>query len=193
MMNLYEADPNIEEAKILCNKLKLMFVFEKMEMPLTENSIIDICTRPENDYLTLGYMDVKEMLWQLLQVKLMYTTVKNESEVRYGLTNEGRNCLMHFYQRVPQSVRDRISVFCKEHRMEFKRSQEYLSEYSKNADGSHTVTLRIVEPEYDTSLIEVKLKAPTRASAIDACKKWIDQAPSVYEYVYETMIDEEDE
>ena len=45
------------------NKLKLLFLLDKMEIPLTENNIIDICTSRNN---WINYMDCKEILWQLL-------------------------------------------------------------------------------------------------------------------------------
>ena len=51
------------------NKLKLLFLLDKMEIPLTENSIIDICTSRNN---WLNYMDCKEVLWQLLEVGYIF-------------------------------------------------------------------------------------------------------------------------
>ena len=39
------------------NKWILLFIFDKMEIPLTENSIMDICTNKNN---WLKYMDCKE-------------------------------------------------------------------------------------------------------------------------------------
>ena len=168
------------------NKLKLLFVLDKMEIPLTENSIIDICT---NRNLWLNYMDCKEILWQLLEVGFVYKTNDEGNEVRYGITYEGRNCLSHFFLRIPQSWREEVTAFAKENRMNFKRSQEYLAEYYKNNDGSHTVVLKIKEPLVPQSLLEIKLKAPSRHSAITACKKWKEKAPSIFEFLYDNVID----
>lgn len=169
------------------NKLKLLFMLDKMEIPLTENSIIDICTS-RNDWL--NYMDCKEILWQLLEVGFIYkTSGESDDEIRYGITYEGRNCLSHFYQRIPQSLRESMTIFSKENRMNFKRSQEYVSEYFKNADGSHTVVLKIKEPMIPQSLLEIKIKAPTRHSAVLTCKKWKEKAPAIFEYLYDSVID----
>lgn len=172
-------------------KLMLMFILEQMEIPLTENSIIDICTN-RNSWLL--YMDCKEILWQLIEAKFIYKLENiaepDAKEARYSITYEGRNCLSHFFNRIPQSIREEISEFAKLNRIVFKRSQEYVYSYSKNTDGSHTVVLRIKEPLVGQPIFEIKIKTSTRNQAINAGKKWCDKAPSVYEYVYENLIDE---
>lgn len=168
------------------NKLILLFVLDKMEIPLSDNSIMDICTS-RNTWL--NYMDCKDILWQLLETHFIYKTNGDNNECRYAITLDGRDCLSHFYLRIPQSLRENITNFCKENRMEFKRSQEYVSAYEKNPDGSHTVTLKIKEPMVSQPLLEIKLKTPTRHSAITACKKWNEKAPNIYEYLYDGLIE----
>lgn len=168
------------------NKLILLFVLDKMEIPLSDNSIMDICTSRNN---WLNYMDCKDILWQLLETHFVYKTNGDNSECRYAITLDGRDCLSHFYLRIPQSLRENITNFCKDNRMEFKRSQEYVSSYEKNPDGSHTVTLKIKEPMVNLPLLEVKLKTPTRHSAIMACKKWNEKAPNIYEFLYDGLIE----
>ena len=170
----------------MVNKLILLFVLEKMEIPLTENSILDICTS-RNTWL--GYMDCKEVLHQLVESKFIYTPSETKTESRYNLTYEGRNCLSMFFQRIPLSLRENITVFCKKNRTYFKRSQEYVAEYYKNSDGSYTVAFRINEPLVPDALLEIKIKTSTRASAIEACKKWRDSAPNTYEFLFETLLD----
>ncbi len=168
------------------NKLILLFVLDKMEIPLSDNSIMDICTSRNN---WLNYMDCKDILWQLLETNFIYKINGENNECRYAITLDGRDCLSHFYLRIPQSLRENITNFCKENRMEFKRSQEYVSSYEKNPDGSHTVTLKIKEPMINSPLLEIKLKTPTRHSAILACKKWNEKAPNIFEYLYDGLIE----
>lgn len=171
------------------NKLKLLFLLDKMELPLTENNIIDICTS-RNSWI--NYMDCKEILWELLEVGFIYKTDEDDDEFRYGITVDGRNCLSHFFLRIPQSLREDMNNFVKDNKMNLKRSQEYVSEYIKNPDGSHTVTLKIKEPLLSNPLLEIKLKAPTRHSAITACKKWKENAANIFEYLYDSIIDSQE-
>ncbi len=169
------------------NKLILLFVLDKMEIMLTENSIIDICTS-RNSWM--NYMDCIVILHELLDANFIYNASPNNDEARYGITYQGRECLSHFFARIPQSLREDITTFARDKRLDFKRSQEYVSEYAKNEDGSYTVTLKIKEPSMVQPLLEVRIKTPNRNTAILTCKKWGDQAPNVFEYLYDTLIED---
>lgn len=168
-------------------KLILLWVMEKMEIPLTENSILDMCTSKNN---WLNYMECKELMWELLNSGFLYKTEEAENEERYTITYEGRNCLSHFYKRISLSTREKITDYVKLNRMNVKRSQEYLSDYTKNSDGSFTVNLRIRSQLVNQPMFELKIKAPSRNSAMNACKKWQDIAPNVYENIVETLIED---
>lgn len=167
------------------NKLIILFCMDKMEMPLTENSIIEICS-VKNDWI--NYMDCIDLLFQLSEAKLIYKTECKEKEMRYNLTFEGRDCLSYFYKRIPLQLRDEISQYCKANRLIVKQSQEYYANYTDSEDGSYVVTMRIYESLISTPLFEIKVKAPTRQAAEEACKKWRTSAPSVYEYIFDNLI-----
>lgn len=167
-------------------KLKLLFVLEKMEIPLTENNIIDICTSSNNWF---SYLDVKEAMFELLGVGFIYEEKVEDEEPRYTITFDGRNCLSHFYYRIPKDIREKITSYTQDNRMNLKRSQEYVSEYTKNSDGTYTVMLKIKEPILTSSLLELKLKAPNRQAAVEASKKWKDKAPNIYEVIYDGLLD----
>ena len=172
-------------------KLILLYVFDKMEIALTEESIMDICT---NRNYWLEYLDCKEALQQLLKVKFVCKLENNSGieidpkDERYTITTDGRNCVANFYTRIDQKLREDIAEYAKQNRMVFKRNQEYAYEYFKNNDGTHTVVFRIKEPDLSAPLFEIKLKTPTRNAAIEAGKKWHKKAASIYEYIYEKLV-----
>lgn len=170
------------------NKLIFLFMMEKMEIPLTEDSIIDICTSRNN---WLKYMDCKDVMWQLLDVGYIAKTA-NEDVPRYNITYEGRNCLSNFYLKIPSSTREKITVFAKENRMEFKRAQEYTGTYYKNNDGSYTSFLKIKDPLQTQNIFEVKIVLSNRKMAISATKKWREKAPQIYENIYEILSESEE-
>ncbi len=169
------------------NKLILLFVLDKMEIPLTENSILDICTSRNN---WLNGIDCILILHELMETSFIYNASVEGDEPRYGITYQGRECLSHFFARIPQSFREEITAFARDKRLEFKRSQEYVSEYAKNEDGSYTVTLKIKEPSLQQPLLEIHIKTPNRNTAILTCKKWGNQAPNVFEYLYDSLIED---
>lgn len=170
----------------ITKKLILLFLMEKMEIPLTENSIMDICTNRK----WLTYMDCKEVLIQLLKTKLIYNPQIHNNEPCYQLTYEGTSCVSLFFHKIPASIRDEISSYAKLNIQHIKRRQEYVSSYDKMADGSYMVTFAIREPHLAQTLFEIKMKMPNRSTAINSTKKWIDKAPEVYEFIFESLLNE---
>ena len=168
------------------NKLILLYVLDKMEIPLTENSILEICSSQNN---WVNWMDCKDLLSQLIISKFVYKPNTDSDENRYNITVAGRECLSQFYTRIPASLRDNIAQFAQENKLQFKRNQEYIAKSYKNADGSYTVKLEILEPLTTESIFTLSIKTDTRHNSTIACKKWRELAANIYEYVYSKIID----
>ena len=90
------------------SKLTLLFLLDKMEIPLTQFNLLDICTSTNQ---WLGYMDCIEIIDQLINAKFIFKTDDEGQEIRYGITYEGRACLSDFYQRIPASLREKITQY----------------------------------------------------------------------------------
>ena len=176
-----------EKEQIVSDKLTMLFVIDKMEIPLTEDSILDICS-VKNIWIK-NYMDCKAIIHDLVDSKLLYT-IGNEQDGKklFALTYEGRECLSHLYRRIPLTKREEISSFLQANRLNVKSSQEYSATYSKNDDGSYNVELKIYEPLITTPIFSLSIKAPSRQSANEAIHKWKTNAPNIYEVIYEKLI-----
>ncbi len=167
------------------NKLILLYVFDKMEIPLTEASVIDICTQ-KNDWI--NYMDCKDILWQLVEHKFIYRNGPDTKESRYVLSYDGRSCLSHYFQRIPSSLRENITKFAKEERMKIKRNQEYVADFFRHDDGSYTAVLQIKESAVNENILDITIKTRDRAEATAACIKWKEVAPKAYEFIVENLL-----
>ncbi len=176
-----------DKEQIVLDKLIILFVIDKMEIPLTEDSILDICS-VKNIWIE-NYMDCKAIIHDLVDSNLLYSigdvSVGNEL---FSLTYEGRECLSHLYRRIPLSTREEISAYLQANRLNVKSSQEYSATYSKNEDGSYNVELKIFEPLVTHPMFVLNIKAPSRQSANEAIHKWKLNAPSIYEYIYDKLI-----
>ena len=166
----------------LTNKLILLFVLDKMEIPLTEISLLDICTN-RNDWL--NYMDCKDIMWQLQNVDFIIKCVDAENESRYKISTKGRECLACFDKDIPLSLRNEITEFAKDNRLEFKRNQEYIGKYTKNLDKTYTATLKIKDPLEGKNMLEIKMQLPTMKQATTICKNWREKATEVYEKLFD--------
>ena len=174
-----------DKEQIVLDKLTMLFVIDKMEIPLTEDSILDICS-VKNTWIK-NYMDCKAIIHDLVDSKLLYKTGNEEKEL-FTLTYEGRECLSHLYRRIPFAKREEISAYLQVNRLNVKSSQEYSATYSKNDDGSYNVELKIYEPLITTPMFVLNIKAPSRQSANEAIHKWKTNAPTIYEMIYEKLI-----
>lgn len=171
------------------NKLLLLFVFDKMEMPLTEESLSDLCCNSNN---WLDYLNFKLALGQLIDANFIYRTNTNTTNAPlYTITPEGRVCLAHFFVKLPSSLREIISNCVKINRLNYRRKQEYFSDYHKNADSTYDVILKILEPTQQQSTLEIKINVPTRNNANYIYSQWKDKASNVYQLIYDYLLSDD--
>ena len=167
----------------LMNKLILLFVFDKMEVPISETTIIDMCTQSNR---WLEYMDCKLSLSQLIDNSFVCEIDSAGNEPLYSITPNGRVCLADFFFNIPTSTRESISKFVKKNRNKYRKEQEYVSDYYMNKDGTYTVYLKIVDAM--GTHFELKFSVPSRQIAKDINLKWKNKAENVYALLYENMV-----
>lgn len=165
------------------NKLILLFVFDKMEVPLSENTVLDMCCSSNN---WLAYMDCQPLLNQLLDTGWLYN-ISTTGDPLYTITPDGRACLANFFTKIPASTRQEVSLFIKNNRTRYRKKQECVADYYMNKDGTYTVYLKIIEPVQP--ILELKLVVPNRQTAKDIYKKWGEKATNVYRNIYENIVD----
>lgn len=167
------------------SKLVLLYVFDTMEMPLTETTITDMCC---NRNSWISYLTCKEVLLDLVENGFIVMNTNTSGEQYYTITTDGRSCVSYFFMKIPASLRDEILTFIKDNRQIFKRKQEYFSDYYKNADGTYTVLMRIIEPL--GTRMELKLNVANRGIAKVIYNKWEEKASNVYGSLYDILIDQ---
>ena len=177
------AKPAFGDGDDTYNKLLMLFVLDTMEITLTESSLAEMCTSI-NNWIT--YMDCILTLAQLAKAGFVYA--KTHEKIKYyTITPDGRDCLSHFFSQIPASIRNEIKAFVKEHRMSYKRKQEYKRDFFRREDGSHTVKLKIVDHMQTT--LELTLNVPTRAAAKKIHNKWEEKAAQVFLAINELLLD----
>jgi hypothetical protein len=170
-------------------KILLLFVFEKMEIPLSENTLTEIITANPD---WLSYMDYRIALAGIQESKLVVTKIVS-GEMLYQLTEDGRKCLSLFFAKIPASIREQIISYTRENKLRMKHNQEYRFNYYKNKDGTYTAVLTIKDNVSPTELMDIKITVPTRMDALRASKQWKDKAPEVFETIWEMLVEKETE
>ena len=166
------------------NKLILLFVFDKMESPLTERTLVDMCTS-SNDWM--NYMDCVVLIHKLLSDGFI-AEIPSSDDPLYSITTDGRETLANFYINIPRSLREEISREVKKIRSKFRIRQECKADYYQNKDGqSYTVYLKILSAA--EPMLELKFVVPDKKAANNIFKKWEDKASELYSAVYDTLMD----
>ncbi|MBQ9709747.1 MAG: DUF4364 family protein [Clostridia bacterium] len=171
------------KGEALLNKLILLFVFDKMEVPLSENTILDMCTSSNS---WMSYMDCKPILSQLKDCGFIYV-INSSGDPLYSITSDGRLCLANYFVKIPTSTREEIAAFIKKNRNRYRRKQDCFADYFMNKDGTYTVNLKIVEPAQP--LLEMKFVVPSRQIAKNIYRSWEDKAADFYALIYENLVD----
>ncbi len=166
------------------NKLIVLFVFDKMESPLSERTILEMCTAGNN---WLNYMDCKELIPRLLDDGFICEITSPEEELLYSITSDGRESLNSFYINIPKSIRDEISAFIKKNSGKLRLRQECKSDYYQNVDGTYTVFLKILAPVQP--MLELKFVVPDKKTAQRIYKNWDSKASELYSTVFDTLVD----
>ncbi|NCA67165.1 MAG: DUF4364 family protein, partial [Clostridia bacterium] len=118
-------------------KLILLYVMDKMEVPLEDDIVTSICSQ---DNSWVAYVECKEAISNLCSVGFLHKNNTGGKQI-YSITPEGRICLANFYTRIPLSLREEITEYIKKSRILYRKKQELFSDYYKNKDGSYTVAL----------------------------------------------------
>lgn len=166
------------------NKLIVLFVFDKMESPLSERTVLEICSTSNG---WLNYMDCKELLPRLLDDGFLCALSSVDEEPLYTITSDGRESLNNFYINIPKSLREEISAYVKKNSSQLRNRQECKSDYYQNKDGTYTVYLKILAPVQP--MVELRFVVPDKKTAQNIYKNWENKASDLYSAIYETLVD----
>ncbi len=179
-IKVYDVDnPATLDSKI--QKLIVLFVFEKMAIPLEESTVLDLCTSDNN---WLSYIDCKQYLDELLETNLLYRVPRSDY---ISITQDGISCLSLFFPRIPSHIREEITNYTRENRMRYKRKQQYFCDYSKNSDGTYTVIMKIKNDI--TTLMELRLIVNDRQTAKYIFKNWTEKASETFALIHDTLLE----
>ncbi len=166
-------------------KLILLYVMDKMEVSLEEDILTDLCS---HDHDWMNYMECKSAIAGLADVNFIHRRTSS-NKVIYNITPEGRMCLANFYTRIPLSLRENINDCVKKNRINYRRRQEYISDYYKNSDGTYTVSLKIMKPGSEQPMVELKMVVESRNNASYVYDNWESKAGSIYGLLCDNLLD----
>lgn len=162
-------------------RLMILFMLDKVEYPLTNTQITNFIL--EKDYTT--YFTVQQTLSDLLSSELI-TAESTHSNTRYRITEEGRQTLRFFNDKISDAIKEDILTYFREHHYDLKQETSIYADYFKASGKGYGVRCQIKEIE--RSIIDLTIAVDTREQAEAICGNWQEQSAEVYAMLMDMLL-----
>lgn len=157
------------------NKLLLLYIFCKINMPISNSSITQIVL--ENNLI--NYFSLQQFLSELIDSSLINDNKKNNQHM-LSITPKGRDALEFFNSRIPEKKREIIDAYLKKNMAGIKNEVEISADYEQNSD-KYTVVLKLQNE--GEALIDIKLSVDSSERAKHICGLWKQNPEAFYEKI----------
>lgn len=158
------------------NKLLLLYIFEKMQYPISNAHITEIVL--ENNLL--NYFHLQQYLGELVSSSFLKLDKEDRKQL-YSISQKGRDVLEYFENRIDQSKKQIIITYLNTHTELIKQELQVNAEYFPSGDNGYTVTCRITENRKDIITLKINAKSNEQAKLI--CSKWKSDASNIYKNI----------
>lgn len=162
-------------------KLLLLYLIDKMELPLSRSQITEFVR--ESDLM--DYYTLQETLAELSESGFLDFTQDNNN-TRYTITGEGQTMLEYFERHIPKHVRDIINVYVQDNHRSIKRDYENTATYFPNAENDEFV-VKCGVYEDERTLMEISISVDTRDQAKLIQNNWKTNAKNLYGKIIEVL------
>lgn len=168
------------------SKLLILFILEKLEMPINEDILLQMCSL-DNDWIP--YLCFSQYMNELSGAGFINRHLDENTKRDYvlSLSEDGKVCLSHFFKDIYKSVRDDVTNYIRTNKLMYRKKQEFSCNYSRLTDGTFKVTCAVLN--VDAPVFEMTFNVPTVAKAIAIRNKWQNKAPDFYRAYTDLLID----
>ena len=161
-------------------KLIVLYMLNRVTFPLTKAQVGDfILEREYTNFLTLQQVFAELTEADLISAK----TSRNRTQLI--LTDEGRETLSFFENRINSSIKEEIDRFFDANELEMRNEVSVLSDYYKSVSGEYEAHLRAKEK--DVTMVEITLSVPDEDTASAICANWQTRNQDIYQYLIEKL------
>lgn len=157
-------------------KLIVLYMLDRVTFPLTKAQVGNfILDREYTNFLTL-----QQIIAELIDADLVEAR-SNRNRTHLLITDEGRETLSFFENRINDSIKEEINTFFSENEMEMRNEVSILSDYYKAVSGEYEVHL--LAKEKDVKIVEITLSVPDEDTASAICANWQKKNQDIYQYM----------
>lgn len=148
----------------------------RVTFPLTKAQVGNFIL--EKEYT--NFMTLQQVIAELIDADLVEAR-SNRNRTHLVITDEGRETLSFFENRISDSIKEDISAFFSDNEMEMRNEVSILSDYYKAVSGEYEAHL--LAKEKDVKLVEITLSVPDEDTASAICANWQNKNQDIYQYI----------
>lgn len=151
-------------------------MLDRVTFPLTKAQVGNfILEREYTNFLTLQQVTAELIDADLVEAR------SNRNRTYLVITDEGRETLSYFENRINDSIKEEINTFFNDNEMEMRNEVSILSDYYKAVSGEYEAHL--LAKEKDVKIVEITLSVPDEDTASAICANWQKKNQDIYQYI----------
>jgi hypothetical protein len=155
-------------------------MLNKVNFKLTYSQISGFILEKEyTNFLTL-----QQVISDLQDAELIKTDAMM-NRTFFSITNEGKNTLDYFENRISDTIKQEIDTFLTEKHLELKNEASITANFYKSTSGEYETEL--IAKEKEIELVNIKLSVPTKDMAETICDSWYNKNQQIYKYLMEEL------
>ncbi len=168
------------EDSLTLYKLIVLYMLERVSFPLTKAQVFDFIL--EKEYTT--FIPLQQAISELIGADMVKAkSIRNRTHLE--ITDEGRETLGFFSNRIGAEIREDIDRYFKDNLFELKNEVSILSNYYKSTSGEYEANLCIKEK--NINLLNITLSVPSEEMAASICDKWEAANQDIYTFMIEKL------
>ncbi len=162
-------------------KLMILDMLDNLNFPLTNSQLSEFFVGQE--YTT--YFQTQQAINELIEADFIRPAVMRNT-TSYYLSAAGEAAVSMFGSQIPDSIKQDILTYFKDHKYELRRHAQYSADFFSLNNGEYMVKTTI--KERGNILMELGLNVVSREQAIAVCDQWSHKCERVYQTVMEELL-----
>lgn len=161
-------------------KLIILYMLNRVTFPMTNAQISDFILEKEyTNFLTL-----QQVISELTDAGMVSTqSIRNRTHL--AITDEGRETLSFFENRISDAIKQDIDTYFREKEFTLRNEVSVLGDYYKSTSGEYEAHL--VAKDRGISLVDITLSVPVEEVAAAICDNWQKKNQEIYKYLIQEL------
>ena len=177
------------EYKDVENKLLILYLINRLELPMSRAQITDFIMQKE----LMNYFTLEQTIASMVEANLLdavkETDAADVNTTQYTVTEEGLTTLEFFESHITYPVRQMINRYIEENRGKIKKDYETVANYFPNVENNEfKVKCGVYEDK--RAIIELFVSVDTREQAKLIQSNWRANASGLYVKIIEALTEE---